>query len=427
MGLQLRYLPVLATGLMLLMLRVLIVARVLDVPGFAHYSMGMVVASVFCMLGALGLYPLLQRDMPIQFARGRRRRAMVLLAQSLLVAAACAVVAMVAALLPRAVANLSGAAFIVALLNGLSQQAFLIATAESRSAGEPLRYARQNLWRGLAIVAASAAVAVLTGSASAVLGVEAMISVVMALAIVAGAAGRARMSAPLLCRLALARISRVPWRVASVFLGISTIMTLVANADRWLGAELLPVEEFAQYAFAATSVVLAQATQGMVNAAVYPMVGRRFATVGPLPAYRLAASASLVLLALAMLASVPAYFAAAWAIGWWYPDYRPAIGLLIPLLGVCCLRISDFWSGFLAASGHERRLLAINAGVALFGCGLWFAWRSAMDVRIDPQAIAWLAVLLTSLSYASVAVAATLSRRDGSPTAHGRAVERPAP
>ena len=424
---QLWYLPVLGAGMALLMLRVLLMARLLDVPGFAHYSMGLVVATVFCMLGALGLYPLLQRDMPMQLAHGRRRRALLLLAQALLVATACALVGMLAGVLPRAIAGLSGLAFAVAVLNGLSQQAFLVATTESRSAGEPLRYAWQNFGRAVAIVVASGVVAATTGSPSLVLGVEAVLSLAVSLAIVRRAAHRAGLPLALLWRAGARRLARAPWHSALVFLGISVIASLLTNADRWLGAELLAVEGFALYAFAATALVLAQAVQSMVGAAVYPMVARRFATAGLAPAFRLAAGTSLGLLAAAAAASVPVYFAAAWAIARWYPAYQGATALLPVLLAVCCLRVSDFWSAFLAASRHERLLLALNLAVAVLGCGAWLAWAAQADRKVGAQDIAWLALLLSAGSYISALLACAWRRRAAVPAGAGVALDPFAP
>ncbi|MEJ8837047.1 lipopolysaccharide biosynthesis protein [Ramlibacter sp. AN1133] len=424
---QLWYLPVLGAGMALLMLRVLLMARLLDVPGFARYSMGLVVATVFCMLGALGLYPLLQREMPIQLAHGQRRRALLLLAQALLVATGCALVGMLAALLPRAIAGLSGIAFAVAVLNGLSQQAFLVATTESRSAGEPLRYAWQNFGRAVAIVVASGLVAEWTGSPNLVLGVEAALSLAVSFAIVRRAARRARLPLGLLWRAGAARLGRAPWHTALVFLGISIVASLLTNADRWIGAELLAVDGFAQYAFAGTALVLAQAVQSMVSAAVYPLVARRFATAGLASAFRLAATTSLGLLAAAAAASVPVYFAAAWAIARWYPAYQASTALLPVLLAVCCLRVSDFWSAFLAASRHERLLLALHLAVAIVGCGAWLAWAARSGLKVDPQAIAWLALVLGTGSYASALIASAWIRRAAPPVPAVVALDPSAP
>jgi hypothetical protein len=187
------------------------------------------------------------------------------------------------------------------------------------------------------------------------------------------------------------------------------------------------VESFAQYAFAGTALVLAQAVQSMVSAAVYPQVARRFATAGLVPAFRLAATTSLGLLGAAAAASVPVYFAAAWAIARWYPAYQASIGLLPVLLAVCCLRVSDFWSAFLAASRHERLLLALHSTVAVAGCALWLAWATRPGVKVDAQSIAWLALLLSGTSYLAALLACLFSRRAAVPQRPGVALDPSAP
>jgi hypothetical protein len=177
----------------------------------------------------------------------------------------------------------------------------------------------------------------------------------------------------------------------------------------------------------ATALVLAQAVQSMVSAAVYPMVARRFATAGLAPAFRLAASTSLGLLAAAAAASVPVYFAAAWAIARWYPAYQEAVALLPVLLAVCCLRVSDFWSAFLAASRHERLLLALHLAVAVAGCALWLAWAARTGMKVDARAIAWLALLLSAGGYISALLASAWSRRAAVPTPSAGAFDPFAP
>jgi O-antigen/teichoic acid export membrane protein len=231
----------------------------------------------------------------------------------------------------------------------------------------------------------------------------------------------------LLWRAGARRLAQAPWHTAVVFLGISVVASLLTNADRWFGAELLAVEGFGQYAFAGTALVLAQAVQSMVSAAVYPMVARRFATEGLAPAFRLAAGTSLGLLAASGAASVPVYFAAAWAIARWYPAYQASVALLPVLLAVCCLRVSDFWSAFLAASRHERLLLALHLAVAVAGCSLWLAWAAHAGMKVDAQAIAWLALLLGAGGYISALVASAWCRRAAAPAPAGVAFDPSAP
>jgi O-antigen/teichoic acid export membrane protein len=409
---QLWYLPILGGGMALLMARMLVMARLLDVPSFGHYSMGLLIATLFGMLGCLGLYPLLQRDMPMLLARHRGRRALVLLMQALLVGCACAALLAALGALRLTVAGLSGGLLALAVLNGLSQQLFLVVTTESRSAGEPLRYARQHLWRAVAMVATTAAVAAATRDAGAVLATEAVISLAVSGAILLKAAHGRGFHLRLLARAAARQLQRLPWHSALVFLGISATAAVLSNLDRWLGAELLSPEAFGQYAFAGITVLIAQSLQSMVGASLYPMVTRRFALAGPLVAYRLAATVSLGLLAAGAVAGVPAYFAAQWAIARWYPGYAAGAQLLPALLAVAVLRIADFWSTYLAASGNERPLLATSVGVGVAGCALWALAISLRGARpVSAGDIALLALVLSAGTHIAAAVVARRASR----------------
>ena len=86
------------------------------------------------------------------------------------------------------------------------------------------------------------------------------------------------------------------------------------------------------------------------------------------------------------------------------------------LLAVCCLRVSDFWSAFLAASRHERLLLALHSSVAFAACGAWLAWAARTGLKVDAHAIAWLALLLNAGSYLSAMIAAAWCRRADAPS-----------
>ena len=132
---QLWYLPLLGTAMGLMMLRILAMARVLDVAGFGTYSAGLLISGTFCMLGCLGLQSILQRDMPVMLMRLRARAGLVLLLQCLLVALACASVGVLASGFVVSAGGLPSLALVVGIVHGLSQQVFLLVTVESRSRG----------------------------------------------------------------------------------------------------------------------------------------------------------------------------------------------------------------------------------------------------------------------------------------------------
>src|SRR5450759_2430383 len=125
---QLWYVPLLSFAMGLMMVRILVMAKILDVPSFAQYSAGLLASSTFCMLGCFGLYPLLQRELPMQIVRHREQMGAVLLVQCLLVATACAVVGILLAAVGVSVMGLSPFLLAIGVLHGLSQQVFLSVT-----------------------------------------------------------------------------------------------------------------------------------------------------------------------------------------------------------------------------------------------------------------------------------------------------------
>jgi O-antigen/teichoic acid export membrane protein len=411
---QLWYLPVLAVALALMMFRIMLMARLFDLPGFAEYSSGLLLSTTFCMFGCLGLQSLLQRDMPILLARRRRRAALVLMVHAMLVASACAGALVVPAALGAGFVQLSPGLAALAVLHGLSQQLFLVVTVESRSQGEPLRYAMQNLVRAVAVVAAGAAAARVTGSPTWVIAAEALVS----LLIVAGTLRAIERSSgwPMAALWRLARRSwqHVAWDTAMVMLAISAVNFALLNLDRLAAASWLPPAAFAQFAFAGLVLLVAQSAQAMVNASVYPMLARRFALQGPAIAFGLCARVSLVALAGGLLLAWPAYHLGALVIRRGFVAYEPSISLIVLLLAAAVLRLSDFWSSFLMICGHERRLLRLNLLVCGVGVLAWCAIEVALG-GFAPTAPAFcrLTLVLAATSHLAAAIAASLLRDYG--------------
>lgn len=394
------------------MLKVLVMARLLDVPSFGQYSAGLLVANLFGMLGCLGLYAVLQRDMPMLFIRGRSRRAMVLMGQCLGLTCIYGSLLILMTTLPVAVAGLHGSVLAIALFNGFSQQVFLVTTVESRSHGEPMRFAMENLLRALPLVATGALVAGLTGSPGGTLLVEALVSLIFAAVIFIRALNSAKVGIASLTCVAWRRWRSIPWASALPLLGISIVVTTLSLLDRWLGAELLPAKSFAQYAFAAVVVLIAQALQSMINALAYPTLARRFAVFGSSHAYRLAAVLSLGLLALSALVSLPLYLAAQWAIEHWYHDYQRALDLLPVMLAVAALRVADFWSSYATIAGDERRLLLFNLAGGLVSCVVWVSVLCLGNSEaLRSENFAWLALMLAFGIYTTSAAVAQISRQ----------------
>lgn len=404
---QLWYAPVLALALGLMMARLLVMARILDLSSYAVYSAGLLVSSSFLMLGCLGLQSLLQRDLPMLIVRRREYVGGVLLMQCVLVATICTALGAAAVLFSEiSLAGLPPILLVTAMIHGLSLQLFLVATVESRSRGQPLRFAYQNLIRALLLLGAGSAVAASGLGATAVLTAEAVSSLLLAIWLFRKQFYAIPMRLTVAITLAWRRFPLIPWRSALALLAVASFSFLATNADRWLAAQQLPVSSFAQYSFAWTVLMVAQSLQVVINAYLFPLLARCFAIRGGAIAYGTTVKASLSLLACGVLMSLPLWALLDYAITRWFVAYQEARSLLPVFLVIAVLRLSDFWSSFLIVIGYEARLLTLNFLGASVAIVLWMLLiRLEADV-LQINQVASLALLLATIGYAVVAWAA---------------------
>lgn len=402
---QLWYVPVLGGAMALMMLRTLLMAHLLSVEAFAAFSGGLLVSSTFCMLACLGLQAVLQRDLPVMIVRGRERAGLAMLLQCLGIAAACALVIAGLGTLSSDATGFPPTLLGIGALHGLSQQAFLIATVDSRSRGSPLRFALENLLRALLAPLAGGAAAVAAGSAVQVLLAEALVSIALTYALVGRLPAWQGLRPTVAWRLALRRLQHQPWRSALALLAVTAVAFASINADRWVAATVLGKVDFALYAFAWTVPLVAQSLQSVINASVFPLLARRFASTGSTTAFRISARASIGALVVGAAAAVPAWWMLSSAIVHWFPRYAEATLLLPPLLLVAVLRLSDFWSSYLIIAGFEYRLLVIQLLAAAGGAFVWLTqMRLSTHEGYRSIEVAWLALLLALSSYIAVLV-----------------------
>lgn len=410
--LQLLYIPSLALAMAIMMARPLLMARLLDIQEFAYYSAGLLVSSTFCMLGCIGLQSLLQREMPGQLLRKRELPAAILLMQCLMVALICALLGLVLSFMGMEAAGVNRGMLATSILHGLSQQAFLLASIESRSRGEPLRFSMQQLQRGVFISVSGGIAAYSLESSVVVLQVEAIISLLLSWKILAGIWKKQIVSVSAISYLAVTRVSRIPWRSATVLFAVMVTSFSLLSIDRWFAASLLPSVVFAQYAFAGIVLTVSQSVQAIVNASVFPFVARKFSKSGKYATFRVAAFVSAAMLGVSAVLVLPATWAIHVVIFRFYPEYTAAISLVTVFVLVAVLRVSDFWSSYLIIVGHERRLLVVNLMVVSLVSTIWLLnvepWLSGSLKIANLMA---LVVMLTLVNYIAVAGLAYISRR----------------
>lgn len=409
---QLWYAPLLTVAMSLVLVRLLVMARLLDVHAFAEFSACLLVSSSFCMLGCLGLQPMLQREWPVNLVHGQKIRAVIRASQCNLVALVSAMGFLILAATGLSVAGLESQLLAVSVLHGVAQQAFLIATTESRSRGDALGYAQQQLVRAGLSLMLGAIVALTTASPLLVIATEAAVSATLALAVFRGILLRAALGWYAAGRLALQRMPRVRWRSALTMMVALLVAFATLNADRWVASHLLGAVGFAQYSFAAIVLAVAQAVQALVNATMYPLLARRYASAGTNVAFGLCVRAGVAFLTLGALIAVPVGVLVQYGVARWYPLYAEAAALVPLLLAVGVVRAADFWSSFLLIAGQERRLLVINLVSAVSAALVWLIWAEPWSGRpTTPWDIALLAALLSLFSGLASAAAAWRTQR----------------
>ncbi|MDP9087171.1 MAG: hypothetical protein M3O26_00290 [Pseudomonadota bacterium] len=386
-------------------------ARILDVPAFGEFSQALLVSSTFCMLACLGLQPMLQRDMPVLLLRNRRRVAVIALTQCVIVASACFLVACAISYAYVALPGISRTTLLVGLFHGLSQQVFLVVTIDSRSRGQPIRYAGQNLARAFLVLAAAIPVALVWNTALYVILIEGLISIALTSMILADMFRSARLSAATALHAAIRRMSRVQWHSAAALLVVATIGFVLLNADRWIAAQALGKMQFSHYAFAWTLLMVAQSIQAVLNASIFPFLARSYASRGVAPTYRICAGVSCILLLWSAVLAVPAMLLIKYAIARWFPDYRDSIALVPLFILVGATRISDLWTSFMVIVGRERQLIVLNSLAVSVSVGLWCAYvRPWSGTGPGLWEVGVLAALLSGCNYLLLAGAAWRAR-----------------
>jgi len=411
---QASYMPLLATALALMMVRLLVAARLLDVGAFATYSAALLISGSFCMLGCLGLQTMLQRDMPALFFKRRSRKAMTLLAQAGLVAAACAAAGVALAFaLPSGTAGsvLDRPTIVVGILHGFSNQLFVLVTVESRSRGLTMLFSRQYIVRSITVLALGAGTIAVTDSGSAGAAAEAAANLLASAAVLRGSLRRASITFVALVHVGARHFRLVRWRAAFSLLAVMMVMWLVQNADRWVAERSLDVAGFACYAFASNAILVASAAQMMMNAALFPKLARKYAASGEGPAFRSAAGISAALAAAGLVATLAAWACWDLAVSRWYPQYAASTAIAPLLIAVGVLRVSDYWSSFLVIVGAETKLLRATALAAIGAAGTWWILGGHPHTA-SLVTVAWLSLSLASATYlAGMAMAWKESKR----------------
>lgn len=408
------YMPLLALSAVVSLAKLMIYARLVSADEYGAISQIFLVGNTFGIVGSLGFYLLGLRELPGLHVRRREFGMAVLLTQSIVVSTASALVAALL-LIPFGEAGvfsmkIGGAGVAVGLFYGWTQLCFQIATTDARSRLEMTRYSADVALRSIVTTAAGIIVILLGRRANVVALAESVVTLGMFVWVGVGVVAQAKIATVVLLRKAIRRLRLAAWRPATVLMLGSLLSFLTSAADRWLAAATLDLQQFGYYAFAWTSIAAAQTFQFLINASLFPLIGRRYWAKSAKDAFRLTAVLSLGLAALGALAAAILAPFVGLIVAQLFPHQAGAVPLIEPLLIAAVLRVADFWSSFLLVVRRETLLLNVQI-VALGVAGIAF-WAATLASGRAPTAesLSWLAVGLAAANFALCGGAAFLCR-----------------
>jgi len=381
------YVPILGLGMALTMVRVLVYARILSNQAFAELNLVLIISTISMTFVGFGLFSDLQRKMPIDLQRHAVALAVARLVLAIAGTLAVASVGLPLVLAAAASGLLAPIAGPIGIVHGLSQQLFLAATTESRSARETLRYSTQSLVRALLIIGLAVPVAMASGSAVMALATEALLNFAAAGLIILRTTSRYNIRREEVLRQLSGLWKQVNTSAMAYLVLFSFVVAASSNVDRWLAAKFLPTTEFAYYSFAAIITMMAYSTQALLNAAIYPAIAGRLA-ISPESAFRMSAKSSCAMLACGLIACLPGIPLAKWIISSHFPDYLDALPLITAMAISGAFRLANFWTSFLIIAEMQRLALVANLAAMLLPLAGWSLVSTPSTVSIAYLALA---------------------------------------
>lgn len=369
---KLWYVPILLLAMAIMMIRTLLMARLLSLEAFGEFSFGLLVSSSFNMLNCLGLQIILQRDLPIMILRHHEKSGAILLSQCLIVSSVSGCLIFLVIFISNILTLEIPAKFmLIGLLHGLVQQIFLIATTESRSRGQPIRYSLQYLARSSGIIAVGGLIASATGSAFLTLVAETLVVIITIQRLLVAVYHNASIKFTHALYLAIRKLPNIQWK-ASIWLFLASSTTfLMFNIDRWIASHTFNKEDFGLYTFAGTILIVGQMIQSLINTTVFPMLVRRNATFGKVRTYFLSLKISGILFCAWAVLSIAIWLIMNYGFIHIFPKYQNIQSLLPYFMVTASFRIAGIWSSFLIITGNNIQLFTLKMFTITFSIILW--------------------------------------------------------
>jgi O-antigen/teichoic acid export membrane protein len=395
---QIGYAPLLLCAAALLFFKNIVYAKLLPVAGFGSFNQAVFLGGAFVNLAGLGLPLLGHKMLPQYYAQDDGKSAAALISSAIgvyLLASATATVCWLMAWVLDFVRSPTW--WFALLLYAGAQYIFALQLIITKSRLRFAGYARLSAARALALIIFGVVAAFITKNASAVLAVEACVTVVALLI------ANDHIRKPLTWMRWRLSIHGWDWlrlnlRLALRLLWLNGVFIVLFGLDRWAGLSLLDDHSFGIYAIGLTVINVFESAQSIVNVAVYPMMARMFSRGAVTEAFRFASTATLIV----VVATAALYFPISRLLDFLLHEYLPAYAAASTVLKVSvlagALRLADFFCSFAIFCNRENRLTSIFAAEIIGITIILVLLKMGFDVTFDANRMAYISLSVTILA-----------------------------
>jgi len=385
----------------LLLTKVLVIAKMTDFEGFAKYSMCLLISSSFCMLVSFGLQIKLQCEWPIFIIEGRERRGLILSLQNYYISLALFIILVLAANISNIFLLLNLLLIQIALFNGLANQWFLIATTESRSRHNSLKYSVQHLYRSIAVFVFGVGSVYFYNSPLLAIFGESLVTIILTAFYFAETIKNSNNQCNKLFIIAFRGIKSIVWR-SPISQMIATLAGyLVINMDKWIAAYFLDIKEFAKYSYVSIILSVALSVQAIISSSFFPLIAKKLKLFSTAYAFKYTLKVSFIVISFGILSIPVIYFTFTSFTKLWYPDYDDTKYILLFFIFISILRVSDFWSGYILLVGKAEALIIINAISIIIGLAYFYVMYLFFDIKNQINLVVSMA-LITGLAHYTI-------------------------
>ncbi|NRP60360.1 hypothetical protein XMD564_001972 [Marinobacterium sp. xm-d-564] len=355
---MLGYIPLLGLSMVLMLARSLVQAQVLNVEEYASYNVSLLISSSFCVLGALGLQSISQRDLPLYLKQGKLTKSLKNIAQAIIVTLFLGVFFLLIWVFTYpSESTYSGKVVGAGLAHGALQQTFLLLTIFSRSNLMMVTFSMEYLSRSILVFFAGYLASICFETASTTILVEAIATLLVCSFIFIQTFVKNNISTLRFLYIAALGIRKVRWKEPLGLMMLMLVSFGAENIDRWLSVFFLDKPSQALYSFSMIIVLAAQSFQVVLNSSLYPILAQKPERMKE--NYILILKIAFTLIISGFLCYIPFSYFLEFYLPIYFADYVDILNFFPLVYTLAIIRVSDFWSSYLLICRRERILICI--------------------------------------------------------------------